>query len=91
MRTLIALGALALVAAGCAGPLDLSGAAWSRPDTSIQQVTQDERDCASQAAEAGWTPDLVVGGIVDAVRFGIAEGRRTGVYHQCMTAKGYRA
>lgn len=91
MRPLIALAALALAAAGCARPLDLSGAGWSRPDTSIQQITQDQRECASQAAEAGWTPDLVVGGVVDAVRFGIAEERRTAVYRECMTAKGYRA
>lgn len=91
MRRACVIGVLAVVTAGCVRPLDLSGSAWSRPDTSFQQVTQDERDCASKAGDAGWTPDLVVGGIVDAVRFGVAESTRSGVYDHCMTAKGYRS
>ena len=45
---------------------------------------------ADALVEAGYTPDLILGGLVDIVRFEIEEAQRRGSYARCMTAKGYR-
>jgi len=42
------------------------------------------------AREAGWTPDLVVGGLVDVARYVVEERQRTGAYRRCMLSKGYQ-
>ena len=90
MRPFLALLAILLLA-GCANKFDLTGSDWTKPNTMIQQTTQDEMDCVRGAREAGWTPDLIVGGLVDAGRFQIEEAQRRGSYARCMTARGYRA
>jgi hypothetical protein len=82
------LGVLLLT--GCATKYDLTGADWAKPNTMFQQTTQDEMECVREAREAGYTPDLIVGGLVDIVRFEIEEAQRRGSYARCMTAKGYR-
>ena len=89
MRSATALLALALLA-GCTTHYDLSGADWTKPGTMVQQVTHDEIECVRAAREAGRTPDLVVGGLVDVARIAIEEGQRRGSYARCMTAKGYQ-
>jgi len=89
MRPILVLLALLLLA-GCANKYDLSGSDWTKSNTLIQQTTQDEMDCVRNARDAGWTPDLIVGGLVDLARFGIEERQRRGSYASCMTARGYR-
>ena len=89
MRPAMALLALLLLA-GCTTKYDLTGADWTKPGTLLQQTTQDEMDCVRDAREAGWTPDLIVGGLVDVARVLIEEGQRSGAYKRCMIAKGYQ-
>jgi len=89
MRPALALPAILLFAA-CSTKYDLSGAEWTKRDTMIQQTTQDEMDCVRAAREAGWTPDLIVGGLVDLTRYEIEEVQRRSSYRNCMTAKGYQ-
>ena len=89
MRPAMALLALALLG-GCTTKYDLTGSDWTKPGTLIQQITQDEMECVRDAREAGWTPDLVLGGLVDVARVFIEETQRSGRYRRCMTAKGYQ-
>jgi hypothetical protein len=89
MRPLLTLLAI-LSLTGCATKYDLTGSDWTKPNTMIQQTTQDEMDCVREAREAGYTPDLIVGGLVDIARFEIEEAQRRGSYARCMTAKGYQ-
>jgi hypothetical protein len=89
MRPVIALLALLLLG-GCYTKYDLVGADWTKPGTLLPQTTQDEMDCVRDAREAGWTPDLIVGGVVDVARVLIEEGQRSGAYKRCMVAKGYQ-
>jgi len=89
MRPLLALLAI-LSLTGCATKYDLTGSDWTKPNTMIQQTTQDEMECVREARAAGYTPDLIVGGLVDVARFEIEEAQRRGRYTRCMTAKGYQ-
>jgi len=81
--------AAALALAGCTAGLDVSGARWSKPSASVQEVTLDAMECARSTTDVGRTPDLLIGGVADAVRFGIRERTRQRVYEQCMTSRGY--
>jgi hypothetical protein len=82
---------LALVTlAGCATKYDLSGADWTKPAKTVQQTTQDEMDCVRDAREAGATPDLILGGLIDLARFNVEELQRGSSYRRCMGAKGYQ-
>jgi hypothetical protein len=48
-------------------------------------------ECVRGAREAGWTPDLILGGLTDLARWTIEERiQRAGSYKRCMTAKGYQ-
>ena len=85
----MALLALTLLA-GCSTKYDLSGAGWPKPGATIQGVSEDGMDCVREAREAGATPDLVVGGLVDVGRYAIEEGQRRGAYERCMATKGYQ-
>jgi len=89
MRPAMALLALALLA-GCTTKYDLTGSDWTKPGALILQITQDEMECVRDAREAGGTPDLVLGGLVDVARMFIEEGQRSGNYQRCMSAKGYQ-
>ena len=89
MRPMLALAAVLLLA-GCYTKYDLTGAEWAKPGTMIQQTTQDEMDCVRGAREAGRTPDLILGGLVDLGRFAVEETQRSSSYKNCMTAKGYQ-
>jgi hypothetical protein len=90
MRPVLALLAILLLG-GCYTKYDLTGAAWSKQGTMIQQTTQDEMDCVREAREAGWTPDLVLGGLLfDVPRLLIEEGQRSSSYKRCMIARGYQ-
>jgi hypothetical protein len=91
MRSAMALLGILLLS-GCATKYDLSGADWTKPGTMFYQTTLDEMECVRGAREAGWTPNLILGGLVDLTRWTIEEQvQRRGSYRRCMTAKGYRA
>jgi len=89
MRLAIALLVLGTLA-GCSTKYDLSGADWKKSGTMVQDITYDEMECVRDAREAGWTPDLVVGGLVDVARYVVEERQRTGAYRRCMLSKGYQ-
>ena len=89
MRLAIALLVLGTLA-GCSTKYDLSGADWKKSGTMYQDITYDEMECERDAREAGWTPDLVVGGLVDVARYVVEERQRTGAYRRCMLSKGYQ-
>lgn len=75
--------------AGCTRIIDISGSAWSRPATTISQVTWDQVECARATEGAGDLPDTIVGGIADAVVVPIEDRRREAAYDRCMAGKGY--
>jgi hypothetical protein len=85
----LALAAGLLMLAGCAPHFDIGGGEWAKPGSAIQQTTLDEMDCARTASRAYWTPDLVLGGVLDVVRVKIENAQMTGAFSECMRAKGY--
>lgn len=89
MRLIVALLLLGTLA-GCSTKYDLSGADWTKPGVMIQDATYDEMECVRSAREAGFTPDLIVGGLVDVGRYFVEERQRSGAYHRCMANKGYQ-
>jgi len=86
----IACALLAIAVGGCAAELDISGARWNKDRAQFNQITLDETDCARGALDAGQTPDLILGGIVDLPRVLIREDGRRGAYNKCMRDRGYR-
>jgi hypothetical protein len=78
------------ILAGCSAKYDLSGAGWQRPGATIREVTYDEMQCVRDAREAGATPDPIVGGVADVVRYFIEEKERTVAHDRCMIVKGYQ-
>ena len=90
MRLAMALLVLTTLT-GCTVKYDLSGTDWTKPGKMLTQTTQDEMDCVRGAREAGWTPDLVLGGLLDIARRTIEEDvQRLSSYKRCMVAKGYQ-
>jgi outer membrane lipoprotein SlyB len=89
MRPVIAVLVLVTLA-GCSTKYDLSGSDWTKSGAMLPDVTYDEMECVRTARDAGATPDLVVGGLVDVARYAIEESQRAGAYRRCMAARGYR-
>ena len=89
MRLMIALLVLGTLA-GCSVKYDLTGADWTKPGTMVQDATYDEMECVRGAREAGATPDLIVGGLVDVGRVFGEDSPRSSAYRRCMAAKGYQ-
>jgi hypothetical protein len=89
MRLAVALITLATLS-GCTVKYDLSGSDWRKTSTIIQQTTQDEIDCVRDAREAGWAPDLILGGLLDLARWEVTDLERLSSYRRCMVAKGYQ-
>lgn len=86
-----ALVAAACVLAGCAAPhFDVGGGDWAKSGAGVQQVSLDEMECARTASRAYSTPELFVGGLVDAVRVKIEDGQMTSAFARCMESKGYQ-
>jgi hypothetical protein len=83
------LGGLVLLA-GCAPHFDVGGGEWVRAGSAVQQTTLDEMDCARTASRAYWTPDLVVGGLLDVVRVKVENAQMTSAFSECMRGKGYQ-
>jgi hypothetical protein len=86
MRMLV-LVAAAMLVTGCATVRDATE--WTKPAATLPQLTADDVDCEREARDAGHTPDLIVGGVADAVRFAIEESQRDHSYERCMRARGY--
>jgi hypothetical protein len=86
----LAMAAVAVVLAGCAPAFDVAGRDWTRPSTSIPQVTLDETSCTREAYGAGWTPDLVLGGILDLPRIVVQNVAQISAYGRCMTKRAYQ-
>lgn len=78
-----------LLFAGCAPHFDIGGREWAKPGAQVQQTTLDEMDCARTASRAYWTPDLIVGGLVDVVRVKIEDEQMSTAFSRCMHGKGY--
>jgi outer membrane lipoprotein SlyB len=89
MRLAIALLALGTLA-GCSAKYDLSGAEWTKPGTTVQEVTYDEMECVRGTREVERTADLVVGGLADVGRYLVEERQRKSAYQGCMQARGYQ-
>ena len=89
MRLAMAAVAVVVVLAGCAPAFDVAGREWTKPGTSIPQVTLDETSCAREAYGTGWTPDLVLGGLLDLGRIVIQNGVQIHTDNRCMTKRGY--
>jgi hypothetical protein len=85
----VALVAGVLLVAGCAPHFDIGGGEWTKPGSAVQQTTLDEMDCARTASRAYWTPDLVLGGLLDVVRVKIEDAQMTSAFGGCMRSKGY--
>jgi hypothetical protein len=47
-------------------------------------------ECARTASRAYWTPDLIVGGLVDVVRVKVEDAQMIGAFNGCMRSKGYQ-
>jgi hypothetical protein len=88
MRAL-AIATTVTVLGGCTAALDLSGREWGKAGTDIRQVTTDEIECVRAVTDVGQTPELWIGGVADAVRFGIRERSRARGFADCMTSRGY--
>jgi hypothetical protein len=88
MRWLAGLLGLTLLG-GCTAAFDVAGVEWTRPNTSYPQITLDQTECARAAYDAGATPDLLLGGLLDAVRLGIENGAQAQAYRDCLTSRGY--
>ena|SRR2546425_1517510 len=74
---------------GCTRVLDISGDDWERANTSIQQETFDEVECARLTEPAGKIADTIVGGIVDTFMVPLADTRRAAAQGRCMRERGY--
>jgi hypothetical protein len=78
-----------LLMGGCAPYFDIGGGDWTKPGAQIQEVTQDEMDCARTASRAYWTPESFVGGLADVVRVKIEDAQMVTSFSRCMEMKGY--
>jgi hypothetical protein len=90
MRLPLALLLAAASLTGCSTKYDLSGTAWKKSGATIQTTTLDEMECVRGAREAGHTPELWVGGLVDVGRTVVEERQRRDADRSCMAAKGYQ-
>ncbi|HEY7648772.1 MAG TPA: hypothetical protein VID04_07175 [Methylomirabilota bacterium] len=89
MRIPCALALLLIVLTGCTPAFDVSGTEWAKAGALFPQVTLDETECARKAFEAGSTPDLLLGGMLDWGRLMVENGVQANTYSDCMTNLGY--
>ena len=85
---LLMVGGLVLLS-GCTRVIDIAGTEWGRANTTLQQETWDEVECARETEGAGDLPESFIGGIVDAIMLPLEDARRGAAYDRCMVAKGY--
>ena len=74
---------------GCTRVIDIAGVEWTRANTTLQQETWDEVECARETEGAGGIGETFVGGMVDAIVVPLEDSRRGAAYDRCMMAKGY--
>jgi hypothetical protein len=86
MRLLVAVTAV-VVLSGCT-TWDVDHR-WTKPGVASQQLALDDIECRRQQYDSGWTPDLIVGGMVDAARAEIEALQRDHTYDNCMAKRGY--
>lgn len=86
VRTLVLVTSLALTACTT---LDL-GDVWSKPGATTQVTTRDDWECRREAYDQVYpSPDMYVGGVVDAVRVVWDDMRSDRTHADCMKARGY--
>ena len=78
-----------LILAGCTS-IDL-GRAYTKRDVGVVQTSWDEWQCRREVEDTVRTPDLLVGGIADAVRLFVETEARDLKLGRCMEARGYTA
>ena len=83
MRRVAALVVVGCMLAGCAAHFDIGGGDWAKAGAQIQQTSLDEMECARTASRAYWTPDLLVGGLVDVVRVKVEDLQMTIAFSRC--------
>jgi len=89
MRGPIALAAAVALLAGCTTKLEVTGSAWTRPNTMYERVTLDEVDCIRKTRDLPKTPESWVGGAADLGRLAFEDRRLRSAYERCMTELGY--
>lgn len=90
MRVATLLAVVMLLAA-CTRVLDVSGTEWRRANSSIQQITFDEVECARDSEHKGDLPPTIVGGILDKVIRPLEDWKRGAAYDRCMRERGYES
>ena len=78
----------AALLAGCT-TIDL-GRSYTRRDAGVVQASWDEWQCRRQVEETVQTPDLLIGGVADAVRIAIETEMRDLKLGRCMQERGYQ-
>ncbi len=89
MRRALVVVAAVVALGGCTAALGLSGQEWSKAGVDIRQVTADEIECVRVVTDIGTTTESYVGGVADAVLYGLRERARRNGYNDCMTSRGY--
>jgi len=89
MRVASVLVVAGLLLTGCTRVLDVSGNEWRRANTSIQQITLDEVECARASEKDGDLPETYVGGIADMIVIPLEDVLRSASYDRCMSKRGY--
>jgi hypothetical protein len=85
----LALTLAVVLLGGCTAAFDVAGEEWQKAGAGHPQITLDQTECARAAYEAGDTPDLLLGGLLDVIRLAIENSAQAGAYSDCMTARGY--
>jgi hypothetical protein len=62
---------------------------WTKPDTGISQSTWDDWECHRDADDARLTPNLLVGGAVDALRVVVDQELIDHRDATCLRERGY--
>ena len=62
---------------------------WRQAGTAPPKRTADEVDCDRASRDAAWTPDLILGGVLDVVRIQIERAQIEHAYSSCMRSRGY--
>ncbi len=86
VRTLVLVTSLALTACTT---FDLDDV-WSKSGATTQVATRDDWECRREAYEKIYpSPDMYVGGVMDAVRVVLDDARSDKTYAECMKGRGY--
>jgi hypothetical protein len=87
---LAAVALLGVLGVGCAPYLGEVDRPWVRAGTPVPEATRDETHCARRAHAVGGARELVVGGVVDAVRAKMEHWAAGRDFERCLAGRGYR-